>query len=288
VLEQRLLEACSTGLERARCVSARRLAGEAPRGVALVSWEGPAHVSIEVGLGAREGDTPLWVSRVLDFAAADPESERWRAVGFTIALLADDPRFWPPEAAAPTGAAAVPLDTPPRAAAGSASPADRRPLVVELRALTATGMLSGPWRWGAEARLAVPFTSLFFVTGAVGYSLASEASVDARWLDSSAGIGVRVPSLFADVEARLRLELLAENVAVTGHLGELTDHSTAWVPGASFGGDLHVPLGAAWLASVRTDVFLLDGSSTIVSAGRRAGASAGAGLMLGLGAGYRF
>jgi hypothetical protein len=245
-------------------------------------------VSIEVGLGAREGDAPLWVSRVLEFAAGDPENERWRAVGFTIALLADDPRFWPPEPAEPTRAAAVPLDTPPAAGAGSASLPDRVPLIAELRALTATGMLSGTWRWGLEGRLAVPLTSLFFVTGGAGYSLASDAAVDSRWLDLSAGIGLRVPSLFADVDARLRLELLAENVAVTGHLGELTDRSTAWVPGASFGGDLHVPLGADWLASARTDVFLLDGSSGIVSAGRRVGASVGAGLMLGLGAGYRF
>ena len=286
-LEQLLLEACSTGLERARCVSARRLESQTPRGVALVSWEGPGHVSIEVGLGANQGDAPLWVSRVLDFSQGDPENERWRAVGFTIALLADDPRFWPPEPE-PESLAVAPIDTPPAEPAGPGPALDRVPIVAELRGLAAAGLLHGPWRWGAEARLAVPLGSVFVVTGGVGYSLASDASVDARWFDVSAGIGVRVPSLFADVDARLRFELLAQNVAVTAHLGELTDRNTAWVPGASFGGDLQAPLGDAWLASARADVFMLDGSTGINSAGRRVAASVGAGVVLGLGAGYRF
>ena len=286
-LEQLLLEACSTGLERARCLAARRLEDEAPRGVALVSWEGPGHVSIEVGLGAHEGDAPLWVSRVLDFAPGDPENERWRAVGFTIALLADDPRFWPPEPE-PESLAVTPIDAPPSEAATPAPAPERVPVIAELRGLAAAGLLHGPWRWGAEGRLAVPLGPGFVVTGGVGYSLASDATVDARWFDVSAGIGVRVPSLFAGIDARLRLELLAQNVAVTARLGELTDRNTAWVPGASFGGDLQMPLGDAWLASARADVFMLDGSTGIYSAGRRVAASVGAGVALGLGAGYRF
>src|SRR6185295_13074416 len=72
VLEERLLSACSAGLKRARCVAATRLqqedAGE-PRAVAVVSWDDPSHVTIEVGLGTEQ---PVWLQRELGFTERDP------------------------------------------------------------------------------------------------------------------------------------------------------------------------------------------------------------------------
>jgi hypothetical protein len=282
-LEDQLLRACSAGLERARCVSARSVGGEPPRGVAVVSWASAEHVSIEVGLA--RGDEPVWVSRELDFVAADPESERWRAVGFTIALLADDPRFWPapePEPAPPSSPEALPVDvSPPPDARGAG-------WLAEVRGIGGSGVVSGPMRWGAEVRLSVPLSTAFFATASVDYSLARDASLDVRWFGGSLGAGLYLPALFANIDARLRVELLGENVAVAVRRDALSEQQTAWVPGVSLGSDLLWPIAGRWLLSARADAFWLDGSTGIVSANQRIGAVAGAGLVLGLGAGYRF
>ena len=64
--------------------------------------------------------------------------------------------------------------------------------------------------------------------------------------------------------------------------------SSAWVPGVSLGGDVLYALGERWQMSARADVFWLDGSTGIRSAGERVATAAGAGLILGLGAGHRF
>lgn len=109
-----------------------------------------------------------------------------------------------------------------------------------------------------------------------------------RWFDASVGAGLYLPALFADVDARLRVELRGENVAVVVRRDALTERHSAWVPGVSVGGDLLWPIASRWLLSARADAFWLDGSTAIVSASQRLGTVAGAGLVLGLGAGYRF
>jgi hypothetical protein len=292
VLEEQLLAACNAGLEHARCVSASAVAGEKPHGVALVSWDGAAHVSIEVGL--TNGDSPVWVSRELSFVGEDPEIERWRAVGLTIALLSDDPRFWPeaPEpASVPSPSASVPVDVapvfvePPVAGERSLEPSGA---TLELGGLAGTGVVSGPLRLGAELRLAVPISSFFFVTGSASYALASDTSIDVRWFDARLGLGALLGSPLAGVDVRARLELLGENVAITQERAGESARDSAWVPGVSLGGDVLWSLDERWMLFARADVFWLDGATGIVSAGERAGASAGAGGLLGLGGGYRF
>jgi hypothetical protein len=288
-LEAQLLSACSAGLARAVCVSARGIGSEPPRGIAIVSWTSDERVSIEVGLG--RDDEPLWVSRDLEFAAADPERERWRAVGFTIALLADDPRFWPrPEPASPPSPRApepprdgvVPVDEGPARAGREGS------WLAELRGLGGSGIVSGSLRWGGELRLSLPLSRSFFATASADYAIASDGELDVRWLGASIGGGLYVPGLFADVDARLRVELRGENVAVTVRRDALAERHEALVPGVSVGGDLLWPLAESWLLSARADAFWLDGSTPIVSGGERLAVVAGAGITLGLGAGYRF
>lgn len=283
MLEERLLSACSAGLKRARCVAATRVqqedAGE-PRAVAVVSWDDPAHVTIEVGLGTEQ---PVWLQREIGFTERDPDFERWRAAGFTVALLVDDPRFW--EEAAP--AAPAPIDVAPPAAA--TPPASEAPSVeLDLRALSGAGLVSGAWRMGAEVRARVAFANAFFATGAAEYSLASETDVDVRWFDAALGVGWYVPSFWSLLQSRLRLELLAENLAVTAQQASLTDRRNVWVPGVALGSDLIWPLGSGWGVSARIDGFWLDGSSVITDAGQRVAISAGAGILLGLGAGVQF
>jgi hypothetical protein len=285
VLEERLLSACSAGLKRARCVAATRLqqedAGE-PRAVAVVSWDDPAHVTVEVGLGVEQ---PVWLQREIGFTEGDPEFERWRAAGFTVALLVDDPRFWAESAPAPA-AAPQPEDVPPPAVP---PPAPGAPAVeLDLRALSGAGLVSGAWRMGAEVRARVAFADAFFATGAAEYALASETDVDVRWFDAALGVGWYVPPFWAPLQSRLRLELLAENLAVTAQQASLTDRRNVWVPGVALGSDLLWPLGSGWGVSARIDGFWLDGSSVITDAGERVATSAGAGILLGLGAGVQF
>jgi len=286
VLEERLLSACSAGLKRARCVAATRLqqedAGE-PRAVAVVSWDDPSHVTIEVGLGTEQ---PVWLQRELGFTERDPEFERWRAAGFTVALLVDDPRFWAESAPAPA-AAAAPEDVPPSAVPTPAAP-EPPAVELDLRALGGAGLVSGAWRRGAEVRARVAFSTAFFATGAAEYALASQTDVDVRWFDAALGVGWYVPSFWAPLQSRLRLELLAENLAVSAKQASITERRNVWVPGLALGSDLLWPLGSGWGVSARIDGFWLDGSSVITDAGQRVAVSAGAGILLGLGAGVQF
>lgn len=282
LLEERLLSACSAGLKRARCVAARSLPSDTssePRAIAVVSWDDAAHAAIEVGLGTER---PVWLQRNLEFTEQDPELERWRAAGFTVALLVDDPRFW---AEAPP--AAQPNDVP-----APVAPAGRAPLVpsfeAEVRALSGAGLVAGPWRTGAEVRVRARLSDAFFATGAANYALARDAGLDVRWFDASLGVGWYVPAFWAHVEGRLRLEVLAENLAATAARSESSDRRSAWVPGVSLGSDLIWPLSTHWALSARVDGFWLDGSTTITNAGERLATSAGAGILLGLGAGVRF
>ena len=285
-LEEQLLEACSAGLGRARCVPARGLEGQTPHGIAIVSWTGAENVSIEVGLA--DESAPAWISRALEFEPSDPRAERWRAVGFTIALLADDPRFWPDVEPAPlTDPAPGPRDTVEPATPPTLGAQEHR-YSAEVHALTGTGLVSGPWRWGAELRLVIPIASPLFLTGGVDYALAEQASLDVRWFDARFGVGLLKSSLLGGLDARVRLEVLGENVAVRVERADAVARSSAWVPGVSVGGDVLYALGERWQMSARADVFWLDGSTGIRSAGERVATAAGAGVLIGLGAGHRF
>jgi hypothetical protein len=285
-LEDQLLRACSAGLARAVCVSSRDTVAEPPRGIAVVSWVSAEHVSIEVGLG-RDG-APLWVSRELDFVAADPARERWRAVGFTIALLADDPRFWPRPEPAVSSPAPEPRDDGALIDESPAAADHDGAWLVELRGLGGSGVVAGALRWGGELRLSLPLSRSFFATASVDAALARDGELDVRWFDASLGAGLYAPAWFANVDARLRVELRGENVAVTVRRDALTERHATWVPGVSLGGDLLWPLAESWLLSARADAFWLDGSTAVVSANQRLGTIAGAGVVLGLGAGHRF
>lgn len=287
VLEERLLSACSAGLKRARCVAARSLsraeAGEAPQAVAVVSWDDAEHATIEVGLGTKQ---PVWLQRKIGFNVGDPELERWRAAGFTVALLVDDPRFW----SEPTPPAEPRAPQPSYIPEPLPAPAPRTPpaIEVDLRGLTGAGIVSGAWRLGAELRTRVALSDSFFATGSAQYALAREAAVDVRWFDAALGAGWYVPRFWSSLESRIRVELLAENLAATTHNAVATDRRSAWVPGLALGTDLLWPLGPGWALSARVDGFWLDGSTVITDAGERVLVSAGAGILLGLGASMQF
>jgi hypothetical protein len=242
------------------------------------------------------GSAPVWVSRELDFAAADPEIERWRSIGFTIAVLADDERLWTAEreaslaAEAPTVSGqtlAVPAAAPSPEDASPTS-VGRLPLQLDVRALGGAGLVGGAVRLGAEVRGWVYASDVLGLTGSVNYSTASADALEVRWLDVSVGLGFSSERLWRDLGARLRLEALLENISALAERGSASERRSVWVPGVVLGSDLLWHVNDHWSLSARADGFWLHGSTPIASAGERLGISAGAGVLLGLGAGYRF
>ncbi|MEY2930391.1 MAG: hypothetical protein RL033_1140 [Pseudomonadota bacterium] len=293
-LEERLLSACSTGL-RARCVAARAQQAAPAHAVAVVSWTSPTHVQIEVGLSG--GTTPIWVSRELDFVSGDPEIECWRSIGFTIAVLADDERLWTASLAAEEPAASDPAVSGPVVALPAAAPSPqdtspslvgRSPMQLDARALGGAGLVGGAVRLGAEVRGWVGVSDVLGLTGSGSYSTASADALEVRWLDVSLGLGFSSERLWRDLGARLRLEALLENISALAERGTASERRSVWVPGVVLGSDLLWHVNERWSLSARADGFWLHGSTPIDSAGERLGISAGAGVLLGLGAGYRF
>ncbi len=288
-LEERLLSACSTGL-RARCVAADAAATEPADAVAVVSWTSATQVQIEVGLPGGEA---VWVSRELEFSRTDPELERWRSIGFTIAVLADDQRLWPRERRvereAEDAAAtqpALPLEPAPADAVLPAT--GSMPLQIDVRVLGGTGLAGGAPRLGAELRGWFAISELLGLTSSLEYSVASAPALDVRWLDFTLGLGVQSERLWHELGGRLRLEALLENVSALGRRGGRSERASAWVPGLLLGTDVSWRASERWSFSVRVDGFWLDGATAIQSAGEPLGTSAGAGVLLGLGAGCRF
>lgn len=284
-LEERLLSACSTGL-RARCVAAGLPRAEPADAVAVVSWTSATRVQIEVGLPGSE--QPVWVSRELDFVSSDPEIERWRSIGFTIAVLADDERLWPRQSAEPKVVQALPpvVASPPQDVAVPVTA--RLPLQLDARALGGAGLVGGALRLGGELRGWVAVSELVGLTSSASYSVASARELDVRWLDLTLGLGLESQSLWRDIGARLRLEMTLENVIALAERGSESKRASAWVPGVIWGTDWLWRVDERWCLSARVDGFWLDGATAIDSAGERLGTSAGAGMLLGLGAGYRF
>jgi hypothetical protein len=263
-LERSLLAACSAGLRRAECVPAGG-ATDKPAAVAMVSWSDPAHARVEVGVERPEGAE--WRARELEFSPQDPADERWRAVGFTIALLVGEKTF----------ADAAPAEAAPAAGAFCS---------IDLKALTGTGLSDDGWRFGAELRvlLSVPSTP-WFVGAAAHYARAPEPEpgVQLRWLDLALGGGLQTHALFPGVGGRARLELLLENVAASAERDGASASRAAWVPGLRLGGDVVWPSLGQWAVVGSADAFWLDGSTPVTIGGTQVAESAAAGVTFSLG-----
>jgi hypothetical protein len=274
-LERGMLRACSAALPSARCVRAGESAGAPSSAIAMVSWAGELRARVEVGV--RQADPPVWRTRELAFEPGDPAMERWRAIGFTIALLAGDEAATRDEPPSP-----VPPGAPPRARAPAS-------LAVEARALTGAGLVADAWRLGGELRVSWLLSPLIFVTTGFQYALASpDADVDVRWFDASVGLGLWDAALFDAVEGRLRAELLLENFAVTARREGLSERRDVWLPGVLVGADFGWRLGPRWVLSAHVDAFGLDGSTTVTTGGERVAVNASLGVLLGAGVGVRF
>jgi hypothetical protein len=194
-----MIDACSQAVRREGSCALSSSSPEStrPESIALVIWQGgdSLHVSIRVSRGDGE-----WASRQLDFSAADAMSDRWTAVGLTVATLVDETRSDGAQGAAPApdASAALPSSAPKTVdSATSAAPSTAPRLALSAGGLVGTGWDDGGAKRGfwASAMAGWPNTPLFGIASA-GYAwsdgpeLAGSGALASRWLDVSLGVGL--------------------------------------------------------------------------------------------------
>jgi hypothetical protein len=275
-LQTVLLDACTSGLRTARCVAAGQ--DESPaKAVAIVSWSSEAAVRIEVGV--ERSDQAQWRARELGFSPSDPPSERWKAAGYTIALLVGEQA--PPPDMVPS------LEAPP-----SQAPLPEGPGLLpyfDLKAVTGSGLVGDAWRLGGELRFSLASSrALWFGSVAARYAAAAADAPElhVRWLDIAAGGGASV-ARSAEFELRARAEVLLENVAASAERQGLTARRSIWVPGVRIGADAVWPNQGQWAAVGSVDAFWLDGSTPVTIEQARVAESAGVGVAFSAGVEWR-
>src|SRR5262249_934875 len=97
------------------------LVRDAPQGpyraIAILTWDGPDKVRIEVGLRREVGTE--WGTRALTFQPEDVELERFRSLGLLVGTLATEEQPHPPH---PVESQPPPVAPPPKAAPSAPPP----------------------------------------------------------------------------------------------------------------------------------------------------------------------
>jgi hypothetical protein len=206
-----LLDACNHGPNPdVHCTLASETEAESPSMIAVVSWQSPAHLAVEVQVGVRETGGPKWSTRRLTFTETDAELERWRAAGLVIATLArqaTDPNPSPPAAAAsppvaPKPPSVRPLERP------SPSAARHGAWSLELAGELARGRQGVFGAYGGSLRLGRRvMPRLLFATASARYDVAPfDDHVALRWAWLTAGVGIATPLGNPEVTFEVRLE----------------------------------------------------------------------------------
>lgn len=217
--------ACSRAVPRGRCVLAGSERDLRPSAIAIVSWQGSQQQSVQIQVGTRSAGRTRWVSRQMHFSAADAPIERWRAVGLTVATLVG--------AQSPERRAPAPKPRPVAAPHVSRA-ASRKPIWVDLAALTGPGLETGAWRVGGRLAGAYALPELpAFVGLSLAYAVrdtdAHGISVGFLTLSGEAGAALKLPTFPVELDASGGLEL--EQIHASVDRGGLSDSGTRWVPG---------------------------------------------------------
>jgi hypothetical protein len=206
-----LLDACNHGPNPdVHCTLASDTEAAPPSMIAVVSWQSPARLAVEVQVGVRETSGPQWSTRRLTFTETDAELERWRAVGLVIATLArqaTDASSSPPAVTPPT----PPPPKPPSvdsAAQLPAAGAQHGAWTLELAGELARGRSGVFGAYGGSLRLGRRITPrLLFATASARYDLAPfDDHVALRWAWLTAGVGIMAPLGNPQVTFEVRLE----------------------------------------------------------------------------------
>ncbi len=286
-LASTLIAACSQAMRSADCVLADEAHGREAWGIAIVSWRNEEETRVWVEVGQRGAERDRWRSRWVRFRVDDSREERWRAVGFTIATLAENTdaseephQDEPPPEGAPAPDRLPPPDTDSAAPTAGTAPAAppnstvrRSPIWIGVGVLAGPGLENGSWRWGGTVRAsAAPSTLPVFGTASARASLGDHPrSVSATWAGFTLGLGA--VSTIGSLRMDLRGELLLENLraVVTDPDTGRSDDGNQWTSGASVGaqagwpaeGTIGLTLGAdAWRLREGVGVWVGDSRVT--------------------------
>jgi hypothetical protein len=210
-----MVEACTKAVGDGECHLVREAPQVPYRAIAILTWDGPDKVRIEVGL--RRDDGTEWRTRSLSFQTGDVELERYRSVGFVVGTLATKeeeappppPPAKPPPPPAPTQRVAPPPPPPP--------PPPRARLVrpsssIGLVATMGGALDQGGSRYGAAVRGRLGFVSWIGVAASVGGSVRprDDRELALRFLDAGLGLSF-VLQRPEPIGAELDLEAVLES-----------------------------------------------------------------------------
>jgi hypothetical protein len=289
-LVKELVDSCSASLGNGACRTTDSTGGPADR--AIVHWEDPdsLHASVEVGVG-KPGDRS-WEQRGLVFKDADTSTERWRAMGLTVAALVaerqasihrrgEDSKDGPnpsvlPGASVQTPQGPLPARRSPRSprsssmwigVAGTLGPA------LDLGSPRMGGRLDAAWR---------PSAWPFFARVALGYAArpTDGRNLFVDWKVATLMVGTTLGNGFVTVEPRLGGGV---DVARAEASSVRRSESKSRVATGLFAGlDAVLHLGRFGVVA-SGDAWHLDSRTTILVGGEDAGIAGQNGWALGLG-----
>jgi hypothetical protein len=186
--------------------------------------------------------------RSLRFAPEDEPLERWRAVGFTTALMANEQA---PEPRSPS------------------EPATRS---AELSAVALLGNgLSTTPRTGAALNLDLaPWSAPLAISAGGEYSVtaASHDELEGRWTGLAAGLGW-LARLTPELGTTARVQALVQGRSVSVRRGKDADIASEWVLGGRLQLDMTWPAEQAWAGVVSFEGTLFDGPTVILREDRQ-------------------
>lgn len=276
---QQLLDACNAGAGVGACVPSEDPSADGARYLAYVSWLDEARQHALVEVGPPEAVRGSFEFRRLKFSDGDQPSERWEAIGLTVATLvgAEEPESLD----APVG----PSGAPPSAGAPpppvALEPPEVRPWRAGVSAQAGSGFRTG-LAVGLGVSLAYELPGLPLFPVAVGaWRTATEQGVTGDWWEAGVGLGaqagfgpVRVALSGLVVGQLLDASATDEGATDSGSSttsGVLGSLSCAWPQR----GPLGVTLGAHVLQLARATEVSSGGSVVVETSRTNFGASLG-------------
>lgn len=224
-----MLDACNTTLERGSCVSASDATQPLERS-ATITWSATTRATVRL----HDATSGRSLERTLRFHDDDDLRERWRMVGFTTALLADD-RSHQQKAPAPDVSHAF-------YAALSA------------RVVGASGLSQRGPKLGAQLRVdARPWQAAWLLGVSAEYTRAEWAAAGIAGETTWSEVGAGATALWypaSSLELFTRIDIVAQRLQMTGHKKRESESARLWQPGVRLAVDVQWPLASSWFAVV--------------------------------------
>ncbi|HEX5098315.1 MAG TPA: hypothetical protein VFV94_02400 [Polyangiaceae bacterium] len=276
VLVQAMVEACDKAVAEGECHLVRDAPQEPYRAIAIVTWEGPDKVRIEVGLRREQGTE--WRTRGLSFQPEDVDVERFRSVGFVVGTLAteevEQPAPEPPPPPPPPPSTVKPPPPPP--------PPPRPPSEERAETTSSVGIVGtiggaldqgGP-RYGAALRARLGIAPWIGVIASAGGSMRprDDRGLSLRFLDAGLGLGF-VLQKPRPIGWEAGLEGMVEHFRADATANGSTDTMSRVVPAARLELDLVGSVASPIDVVLGGNLIFRPSSTTVVVEGQSAGAT---------------